>query len=144
MNEKRKVLIVIGVLVVIIAFIAFLMIQASIQRQKIVNAFNDTFNSNTEELVYLGRPGCSACITFSPTFEKVIADYKLSYLDINTDEITEAQLHSIVDQLELDWDDFGTPTIAVVKEGKVVKSNIGVISEESLITFLKESNVISE
>ena len=71
-------------------------------------------------------------------------EYKIEYVDINTDSLTESQVRTIVDNLGLDWDDFGTPTIAVVKDNQVVKANIGVISENAFITFLKDSNIISE
>ena len=109
-----------------------------------MKTFTDAYASSEEKLIYIGRPGCGACTTFSPIFEKVANDYKIEYVDINTDNLSESQVHTIVDTLGLDWDKFGTPTIAVVKDNQVVKTNIGVISEESLITFLKDSNMISE
>ncbi|MCI9234231.1 MAG: thioredoxin family protein [Bacilli bacterium] len=144
MNENKKILVVIGVIVAFVALIAFGMIQTSMTRRETMKLFTDAYSASEEKLVYIGRPGCGACTTFHPTLDKVIKEYKLKYVDINTDNLTESQLHSIVDDLGLNWDDFGTPTIAVVKDNQVVKATIGVISEEALVTFLKDSNMISE
>ncbi len=144
MNEKKKILVVIGVIVAFVALIAFGMIQASMNRSKMMKKFTDAYASSEEQFIYIGRPGCGACTTFQPTLEKVTKEYKINYIYINTDQLKESQVRTIVDNLGLDWDDFGTPTIAVVKDNQVVKTTIGVISEEALITFLKDSNIISE
>lgn len=144
MNEKKRILIVIIIFGLFIALIVFGVIQTAMSRQRIVDDFNATYSSKIEKLIYLGRPGCSACITFKPTLEKVMSDYNLTYLDINTDNISENQVRNIVEKLNLKWDNFGTPTIAIVKNNKVVKSNIGVISEDSLVTFLKNGGLIKE
>lgn len=144
MNEKKKILIVILAFGLFIALIVLGVIQTAMRRQKIVDDFNAAYSSKTEKLIYLGRPGCSACISFKPTLEKVMSDYKLTYLDINTDNISENQVRDMVEKLDLKWDNFGTPTIAIVKNNKVVKSNIGVISEDALITFLKKAGMIEE
>lgn len=144
MNEKKKILIVLGIFAVIIALVILAMIQNSMKQQKIVNKFNEAFSSKTEQIVYLERPGCSACLSFQPTLKEVIDSYQLSYVDINTDDIKESKLHNIVNKLGIDWESFGTPTIAVVKDNKVIKSSVGVLSKEALITLLKDSNVISE
>lgn len=144
MNENKKIIIIIGVIGAIIALIVFGMIQTSAERKKVMEEFNKAYAAETEKLVYLGRPGCSACVTFRPTFEKVINDYKLSFVDINTDTIAATQLEEIVNKIGLELDSFGTPTIAVVKDNKVINSSVGVISEESLIEFLKNNNVIAE
>ena len=137
MNENKKILVVIGVIAAFVALIAFGMVQTSMSRSKMMKKFTDAYASSEEKLVYIGRPGCGACTTFHPTLEKVTKEYKIEYVDINTDNLTESQVRTIVD-------DFGTPTIAVVKDNQVVKANIGVISESAFITFLKDSNIISE
>lgn len=144
MNENKKILVVIGVIAAFVALIAFGMVQTSMSRSKMMKKFTDAYASSEEKLIYIGRPGCGACTTFHPTLEKVTKEYKIEYVDINTDSLTESQVRTIVDNLGLDWDDFGTPTIAVVKDNQVVKANIGVISENAFITFLKDSNIISE
>lgn len=144
MDEKKKVLVVIGVILAFIALIAFGMIQASLERSKMMKKFTDAYATSEEILIYIGRPGCGACTTFHPTLEKVTKQYKIDYVDINTDHLKESQIRTIVDKLGLEWDNFGTPTIAVVKDNQVVKANIGVISEEAFLTFLKDSNIISE
>lgn len=144
MNEKKKILVVIGAIVCFVALIAFGMFQSSISKSKMMKKFTDAYASSEEKLVYIGRPGCGACTSFHPTLEKVTKEYKINYVDINTDSLSESQVRTIVDNLGLNWDDFGTPTIAVVKDNQVVKAKIGVVSEESFVTFLKDSNVISE
>jgi len=144
MNENKKVLIVIGVIVAFIALILFAGYQGNREKQKIVDSFYEAFDSKSSKIVYLGRPGCGACASFRPVLEEVVEEYDLSYLDINTDNITTSQLRTIVEELGLDWDDFGTPTLAVVKSGKVIKSQVGAMDEDGLVSFFKDSNIISE
>lgn len=144
MNEKKKVLIVIALIIAFVGLLIFGMIQTNIERKKMVDRFNQAYDSSSETLLYMGRPGCSACIAFKPILEKVAQTYHLSYIDINTDRLTEAQLHDMVNKIEVDWDTFGTPTIAVVKDKKVIKNNVGLLEEEALIEFLKDSKLISE
>ena len=85
MNEKKKIWIVLGIVIIITILIIILAILSGMKKQKIVDSFNKSFESKTEEIIYLGRPDCSHCIAFKPVLQKVIADYNLSYLDINTD-----------------------------------------------------------
>ncbi len=144
MNEKKKIWIVLTGMIVIIILMIVLGILSSVQKQKIVDSFNKSFESKTEEIVYLGRPDCSHCIAFKPVLQKVIADYNLSYLDINTDEVGEKRLNLILEKLEMDSETFGTPTTVIVKNKKVVETIIGEVSEEDLIKVLKENKVISK
>lgn len=144
MNEKKKIWIVLGIVIAIIILVMILTVLSGAKKQKIVDAFNKSFESKTEEIVYLGRPGCSHCIAFKPVLQKVIADYDLSYLDINTDELGEKRLNDILKKLGMDTETFGTPTTVIVKNKKVVDTLMGEVSEEDLIDTLKENKVISK
>lgn len=144
MNEKKKVGIVLGVLGLLVVVIVIGLINTNKERQKIMDAFQDIFASKTEEIIYLGRPGCSHCANFKPILEKVVADYELSYFDINIDDLTDTQLNKILKDLGLDINNFGTPTTVIVKENKVLGVQEGETTEESFVKLLKEKNVISE
>ena len=72
-------------------------------------------------------------------------DYNLSYKYINTSKLNEKDLHEITDKLEFEWDNFGTPSIAIVKDNTVIIGHIGSdVSEEGLVSFLVEGNMISK
>ena len=144
MNEKKKTMFVIGIFVFILLLIMIGILVNAAARKKTMETFKETFASESTEIIYLGRPGCSHCIAFKPILEKVLESYHLSYLDINTDQITKKQLNEIIDTLDLDPERFGTPTTVIVKDKKVIGTQIGETTEEALISLLKEKKVISE
>ena len=145
MNEKKKVWIVLGVVIAIIVFIIGVTIYNNMKSKKELKEFNNIFASSTETFIYLGRDGCSYCALFKPTLDKVMNDYNLSYKYINTSKLNEKDLHEITDKLEFEWDNYGTPSIAIVKDNTVIIGHIGSdVSEEGLVSFLVEGNMISK
>lgn len=147
MNEKKKMKIFIGVLVVILLAVVSLAIYESNEQTKRLNKFNEYFNSSSEKLIYFARPTCHYCQLMEDAKKELLIDAKVDYYDVDTDAIDSSILDSMLAKLGIT--DFGTPTLVIVKEGKVVYTQAGVFStttdnKAELKAFLEQYNIIEK
>lgn len=71
---------------------------------------------------------CGPCKMFSPVFEDVSSETDINFIKINVDEYPDiARKYGVMT----------IPTVILFKDGKEVKRNIGFMSKEELIDFLK-------
>ena len=71
---------------------------------------------------------CGPCKMFSPAFEDVSSEMDINFIKINVDEYPDiARKYGVMT----------IPTVILFKDGKEVKRNIGFMSKEELIDFLK-------
>ena len=71
---------------------------------------------------------CGPCKMFSPVFEDVSSEMDINFIKINVDENTD---------IAREYGVMTIPTVILFKDGKEVKRNIGFMSKEELIDFLK-------
>jgi len=97
------------------------------------NNFNqEVLKSGVPVLLDFWAPWCAPCRMLSPVVDKVgeNLDSRAKVGKINVDEepglATQFGIMSI-------------PTLLVIKDGKVVKSSVGVIPEEKIVDMLKAS-----
>ena len=110
---------------------------------EVVAAFNKVFSSSKPKVVYIGRPSCGYCTKFSPILEEVSEEYDFEYYYINSDEIAEIELVTILTKLGVSTSSFGTPYLAVVQNNEVKGEQPGYVEKESLIEFLEEYDIIN-
>ncbi len=101
------------------------------------NQFIDAYNGDETKLIYLGRPDCGFCVKFVPVLTEVQNKYKFEtlYLDINT--VNQDDVNRII---ALNNDFFSgsdtaygyTPMTLIVKDGKILDSQIGYSSASTL------------
>ena len=112
---------------------------------KSINAsqFEEAFNSSSIKVIYMGRSTCSYCVKFLPNLQKAQKEYgyKTLYLDITT--VSEDDQKKIV---ALDEDFFNenygvTPTVILVKDGKIVDSHIGYSEYSDYAKFLEKNGI---
>ena len=144
MNENKKLLAVLGVVVAIILIIIVSMIMGNKKQEDTIKEIEQLMNTTTGELIYLGRPTCSYCQQFSPILEDASDKYEFGYYYLNTDELSTENLTKVLDMLEIDQDGFGTPTLAVVRNGKQDGVQIGYTDAEGLFNFLQTNGIIPE
>ena len=144
MNEKTKLFVVLGVIVVIIIAIIGYNIKLEKDSEKILNSFKEELNSTEEKLVLVARPGCSWCQLFEPILDYYADKYEFSYTYLNTDKLVEKHFYEMLDILDISTDKFGTPTIAFAKDGKVTETVIGYVDERKLLDELQEHGFVSE
>ena len=112
---------------------------------KSINAsqFEEAFNSSSIKVIYMGRSTCSYCVKFLPNLQKAQKEYgyKTLYLDITT--VSQDDQKKIT---ELDESFFGenygvTPTVILVKDGKIVDSHIGYSEYSDYTSFLEKNGI---
>lgn len=129
MNEKKKIILIVAVFAAIVVFIGLTAYAGSIQEKKLLKEFYKYFESSEEKLIYFGREGCSFCDLLKPAKKEYLDDAEVDYYDINTLEIDSNVLDKILTKLGI-LDDFGTPTMVVVKDSKIINIQSGVFAVE--------------
>ena len=107
-----------------------------------VASFNKVLNSEEKQLIYIGRPTCGYCQKLSPILEEVSDEYDFEYYYVNTDELVSNQFTTILYKLDNKLNDFGTPYLAVVQNGKKISELPGYVEKETLIEYLEENGII--
>lgn len=144
MNETKKLY---SILIVGLVFVAVILTAAVIDSkkgEKYLEEVNKAFESKEAKLLYLGRPTCGYCSLLKPVLDRYAKEYKFDYSYINTDEIGESKQQEIFNKLSIDAANFGTPYIAVVKDGKKVDEQEGYKTEDVFFEFLKKNGFIGE
>ena len=136
MNEMKRLFIVIGVILGLFGLI----ICVHVFDKKDTKVSND---NSKYELYYIGRAGCGYCQKFSPNIEYIKETYGIDYTYIDTDKITSTELGEYLTKFNVDSSEFGTPTIAITKDGETIDNHIGYLSKQELYEFLKKNNVIT-
>ena len=102
-----------------------------------------TTGANNTQVVYIGRDGCGYCKAFVPGLKYLSEKYNFTYEYVNTDYLTEKDLDNWLKKLNVDPEEFGTPTFGVLSNDKLVSSHVGFIPEKELFNYLQENGVIA-
>ena len=107
------------------------------------NEYNNIINSKKNKLVLYARPTCEYCNKFIPIIEEIVNEYNIevNYLDIDTLSTEESsQFYKSSDLLNTNK--FGTPMLAIIKNGKIKYYSVGYISKNEVLEWLKVTNII--
>lgn len=102
----------------------------------------ETKIKNKDSFVLLmWQTGCSHCISFEPTLNKIISYYNLEIYSINLANITDDEYSKIENKTYIT----GTPTTVVFKDGVTqTKKLIGDRDTETVLEFLVRYNYLKE
>lgn len=142
MNEKKKLLVIFGVIGAIILLIIGLAINDGIKRKKLYEQFENAFNGNDKTLVYIGKTGCSWCGLMDPSIKEMKDRYHFDYLYVNLKELGNNYTSQMIKKLGLEK--IGTPYLAVVQNGKVVDAQSGYVDYDKLFEFAQKNEIISK
>ena len=142
MNESKKMLIVVGVVVFAVLSIFGFALTESKASEKMYNDFEAAFNGSENKLVYIGSSTCGYCQLLNPSLEDMKERYQFDYLYIDAAEISSGYLKKILAKLELS--SLGTPYLAVVSNGKVVDTQNGYSDYDITFEFLQDNKIIAE
>lgn len=70
--------------------------------------------------------------------------YNFEYTYVNIDKLSNSQFNKISGKLEIDTNNFGTPYLVIVKDGKKIAEQPGYVEEDDLFNFLQYNGIISE
>lgn len=102
----------------------------------------ETKIKNKDSFVLLmWQTGCSHCVSFEPTLNKIISYYNLEIYSINLANITNDEYSKIENKTYIT----GTPTTVVFKDGVTqTKKLIGDRDTETVLEFLARYNYLKE
>lgn len=116
---------------------------------------NELFLQKEPKVLYIGRQGCSACKTFTPTIQISLAKYhfRVYYYDINDLDFNNEEVKKLINNLDMEYelnsktDTFGnfignTPMFVIIKNKKMVYGKIGIIDEETIKNAVSKYGVI--
>ena len=72
-----------------------------------------------------------------------IDDYDFDYEYINIDELSSSGLSELLQALNIDESNFGTPYLSITNNGDVTAEQSGALDREALFNFLQESGMIA-
>lgn len=144
MNEKKKGLIVLGVFSVLLVAIIAIIVVSVINDNKKISSFKEMVNSNETKIVYFMKPTCYYCNLLEPITTSLAEQYNLEYEMIDTNELSSAQLTKMLDILKIDESTFGTPHIAIVRNGVVIGEQSGYTDEDVLFELFKKRGLIEK
>lgn len=99
------------------------------------------FNSSDMQVIYFGRATCGYCVQFLPALQQAQSDfgYTTLYLDITT--VSEDDLTKIVALDESFFNEYygSTPLTLLVKDGKIVDSQVGYSDYDTFANLLTKN-----
>lgn len=129
----------------VIALITGLLISKDDEKKssskETLDSFYKYLSSDDEAVIYYGSEGCSYCELQTPIMKQIKEDYDMDYLYIDASKLTSQEKEEILDVLDIEG---STPTIAVVKDEKVIDTSVGYQDGKNMVEFLKENEVLEE
>ena len=142
MNESKKFLVVLGVIVfVILGTIGFAFASSS-KSEELYLQFEQAFNGDKNTLVYIGSSSCGYCSLLNPTLTDMKERYGFDYLYIDVNEMNKSHMSKLLSYLGLTK--VGTPYLAIVANGKVVNTQNGYADYDVTFKFLQDNGIIAE
>lgn len=144
MDEKKKMWIMIVVVVGLILFTICIYWIENLATQKTLKEIDQKMNSGETQIFYLSRPTCQYCILLQPITDTLEEEYQLAYNHIDTDKFSTSQLKKILSKFGVDTKTFGTPYIAITKNGEVIDELSGYADENVVFELFQRNGLIPE
>ena len=104
--------------------------------------YADLYKSDELAVTYFGRSDCGYCIQFLPSLQKAIKEKKIKtyYVDINKLDQEKANIiYALNDQF---YDTLGRTPMMTITKGSLKDIQLGAVSYDTYIEFLKKNEVI--
>lgn len=144
MNEQKRLYIILGIIAAIIVLILGINFYNEYKSKTYLKTFDSAITNGEKQLILVGRGTCVYCQMFTPLLEYMKEQYGFDYLYVNTDKITQKGLNQVLDKLNINADDFGTPHLSLVENGQVLDEISGYVDEKELLMFLKNNGYAPE
>ncbi len=143
MNEKKKLLVLLGLAILLAIVIVIIYIVNAITTKQLLKDIDKTMKSEEVQIFYLARPTCYYCNLLKPVTDTLKEEYDLTYYEINTDNYNKNQLKKIIKHFGVDFETFGTPDLIITQNGKVIDEHGGYADENIIFDFFQSNGVIS-
>lgn len=144
MNEKKKAVIVLCGLSLLLVIIIVSVVLSLIESNKKIEEIKTIMSSKEAKIVYLEKESCYYCNLLKPITDSLEEEFNLEYYKIDTNELSNIELAKVLKTLEIDYENFGTPYIVIVKDGKKIDEHVGYTDEDVLFELFKDNKIINE
>lgn len=144
MNEQKKIYILLGIFAAIVVLILGMNFVTELRSKKTLENVEEIMSQESKQIILLGKDNCAYCQMFIPLLDYMKEEYGFDYTYINTNNITKKTLIKILDELQIDASDFGTPHLSLTENGSVIDEIAGYVDEKELLTFLKQYSFAPE
>ena len=96
MDEKKKMFILLGIVGIIILFIAIGSVIEDNKSKSYLKEFYSDLNGNENSLIMIGRDNCSWCQLFKPTLDYMSDKYDFDFTYVNTNELTNSAFNKML------------------------------------------------
>lgn len=144
MNEEKRLYILLGVVAAVIVLLFGMNFLNQYNSKKYLEKFEETLVKDDQQMILLAREGCIYCQMFTPLLDYMAEKYDFEYLYVDTDKLTDKALSTVLEKLDIEEDDFGTPHLSLVQSGNVISDIPGYADEQELLAFLKERKYADE
>ena len=103
--------------------------------------FYKVFESKELSMIFFARTSCGYCQLQKPILKNVAKDYDLDYFNIDTDELTEAEVSEVMSALGING---STPNTVIVKNGEVVAQSKGYLDGKAYVKYLVSNGILKE
>lgn len=107
-----------------------------------MSEYKTLLNGSEVSLIYLASPTCGYCQKQEPIMKQLVNDYDFTVNYLNTSSISNAEadevysLYGSVQEERYSVDGVRTPTILLVKDGKLLDMNLGNINLTELVSLI--------
>jgi len=111
------------------------------QSSELMDEFYKYYNSKKTKVIYYASSTCGYCKLESPIMEQISKDYDVDYLYIDSNNLSSSDRDKMLKELNIEH---ATPTTVVVKNGKVIGTQIGYVDGGAMVEFLIDNDVLDE
>ncbi len=144
MGEKKKLYIMLGIIVGIVVLIIGICLIDNHKIKALLKEIDEKKQANETQIFYLSRPTCHYCLLLKPITDELKEEYQLSYYNINTDQYNNSQMNKILKKFNVLPANFGTPYIAITKNGEIIGELNGYADENVVFELFKKHGLIPE
>ncbi len=149
MDKKRKTqfTIIIIVMVILIGFLVYVMgksiydfINRTNESHAIVEKFDEIYEKKGTQVVLFASPTCKWCKKFVPVLDEISTENNFTYKYLDVSMLFQEDMQKIYDKLKVEYE--GIPHLIILKDGKVVGSQVGAQEKDTTIELLTKAGVI--
>ena len=105
--------------------------------------YHEKIAEKQDNLILIARPTCSFCQQFVPVLEEIVNEYGIVVNYFDTDTLNEDESKAFNQSADLFGSkDFGTPTLIITNDQKIVKYHIGYMEKDDTVNWLKDAGII--
>ena len=109
-----------------------------------IDTYLDLYEGEEKSIVLFSRPTCGYCQIAEPILHNIAYKYNLTINHVNTDEMSSDDSTKLVNSDDYFSDEFGTPLLVVVSNGKIVDVVSGLVDTASYVDFFSDNGFIKK